>query len=173
MNTFVIEELVTYRKVTYYTVRWDESDLSETDKFISKYRQNVELRRDLDEILKLIEDIGRFRGAKDMYFRRHAGAAVELPPLGKFEIDSVEVSYFENRLRLFCIKVSDNIVIMFNGGEKTSLRTQDSPALVTPFRDAQTFARRILKARVEEEITINYQRNTLQSAYGDDPIVLI
>lgn len=170
MNTFVIEDFVTYRRVTYYTVRKDESEMSETDKFISKYRTNAELRGDLDEIVKLIEDIGRFRGAKDMYFRRHAGAAVELPPLGKFEIDSVEISYFDNRLRLFCIKISENIVILFNGGEKTSLKTKDSPALVTPFREAQTFAKMILKAQIDKDIIINHEKHSIESANGDYPI---
>ena len=173
MNTFVVEEFVTYRMVTYYTVRWDKSDLSETDKFISKYRNNTKLRRDLDEIIKLIEDIGRYRGAKDMYFKRHAGAAVELPPLGYFEIDSVEVSYFDNHLRLFCIKLSENIVILFNGGEKTSLKTQDSPALSMPFREAQIFVKKILKAKIDDDIIINHEKHIIESGYGDDPITIL
>jgi hypothetical protein len=172
VNTFVVEEFVRYRRVTYYTVKWDESELSETDKFITKYREIPALRTDLDEIIKLIEDIGRYRSAKDMFFRRHAGVAAELPPLGNFEINSMEINYFDNRLRLFCLKISENIVILFNGGEKVSLKTQDSPDLNMPFLEAQIFAKKIFKALNEKDILNNRETHTLESGYGDDTIVL-
>ena len=100
MNQFVLEEFYQFRLVTYYTVRWDEVDSSETDKFIQKF-QHSGLSKDFNEIIALIEEIGNHRGAKDMYFRRHAGKASELPPLGIFEINSFEIAFFDNKLRLF------------------------------------------------------------------------
>lgn len=58
MNTFVVEEFERFPLVTFYTVRWDEAELSETDKFIDKYQSVLETQRDFQEILTLIEDIG-------------------------------------------------------------------------------------------------------------------
>ena len=167
MNTFVVEEFERFPLVTFYTVRWDNAELSETDKFIEKYQTAAETRQDFDEILALIEDIGEYRGAKDLFFRRHAGKAKELPPLTAFEIQ-----YFHNNLRLFCVKINDNIVVLFNGGKKTSQTTQDSPALNMPFHEAQAFATKIFKALYDKDILINESAHRLDSAYGDDEIVL-
>ena len=167
MNTFVIEEFERFKKVTFYTVRWDEAELSETDKFIAKYKSSTSNRSDLDEILTLILEIGEYRGASDVYFRRHAGKAKELPPLTAFEIQ-----YFHNNLRLFCIKVTDNIVILFNGGRKTSQTTQDSPDLNMHFLEAQTFSTKILYALYDKDVIINHSTNSLSSGYGDNEIVI-
>ena len=167
MNTFVIEEFERFKKVTFYTVRWDGAELSETDKFIAKYKSSTSNRSDLDEILTLIVEIGEYRGASDVYFRRHAGKAKELPPLTAFEIQ-----YFHNNLRLFCIKVTDNIVILFNGGRKTSQTTQDSPDLNMHFLEAQTFSTKILSALYDKDIIINHSTSSLSSGYGDDEIVI-
>jgi hypothetical protein len=167
VNTFVVEKFERFSLVTFYTVRWDEAELSETDKFISKYQSVIETQRDFQEILALIEDIGAYRGAKDLFFRRHAGKAQELPPLTAFEIQ-----YFHNNLRLFCIKINDNIVILFNGGKKTSQTSQDSPALNMPFLEAQTFAAKIFKALHDKDILVNESTHSLVSAYGDDEILV-
>jgi hypothetical protein len=62
VNTFVVETFVTYRRVTYYTVRWDESELSETDKFFSNI---IETRKIITKIqfqtfnLKSIKNHGK------------------------------------------------------------------------------------------------------------------
>ena len=168
MNIFVVEEFERYPFVTFYTVRWDNSDLSETDKFIEKYQEFVETRTDFDEILTLIEEIGKYRGAKDIFFRRPAGKAKELPPFNAFKIQ-----YFNNKLRLFCIKINNNIVILFNGGKKTSQTTQDSPALKMHFYEAQIFATKIFKALIDKDIIVNEANHSLSSVYrGDDEIII-
>jgi hypothetical protein len=170
VNLFVLEEFYTFKKVTYYTVRWDEADLSETDKFLQKYRGAPDIGKDLSEIVALLEEIGDNRGAKDMYFRRHAGKASELPPLGVFEVNSLEIAFFDNKLRLFCLKISEEVVILFNGGKKESQKTQDSPDLNLPFYEAQIFCSKILKALQEKTIVL--KNNTLSSGYGDKEMIL-
>ena len=169
MNQFVLEEFYQFRLVTYYTVRWDEVDSSETDKFIQKFQRSG-LSKDFNEIIALIEEIGNNRGAKDMYFRRYAGKASELPPLGIFEINSFEIAFFDNKLRLFCLKLSQQVVVLFNGGKKESQKTQDSPDLNLPFYEAQIFTTKILRALQEGVILL--KSNTLSSGYGDDEIIL-
>ena len=42
MNTFVVEEFERFPLVTFYTVRWDEAELSETDKFKVKTYQVIQ-----------------------------------------------------------------------------------------------------------------------------------
>ena len=115
MNTFVIEEFERFKKVTFYTVRWDEAELSETDKFIAKYRSSTTSRNDLDEILTLILEIGEYRGASDIYFRRHAGKAKQKSYLHsqllKFITFITTLDYFALRspiTLLYCSMVVEN-----------------------------------------------------------------
>jgi hypothetical protein len=51
VNTFVVEEFERFPFVTFYTVRWDEAELSETDKFIYKYQSIIVSAYSDDEIL--------------------------------------------------------------------------------------------------------------------------
>ena len=55
MNTFALEIFDDQGQVcTFYTVRWEESALSETDKFFVKYENDSTLQRPLQELAKFI-----------------------------------------------------------------------------------------------------------------------
>jgi hypothetical protein len=59
VNTFVVELFWSdYSLVTYYTVRWQNSELSETDKFLEKFDSDDEHAESLDQILSFIEIMG-------------------------------------------------------------------------------------------------------------------
>ena len=171
MNTFVVEEFERFVLVTFYTVRKDGHDYSETDKFIERFLYN-EHKEDLQNILTLIEDIGENRGAKDLYFSRKVNEAQELPPAKLLEVRDLEIPFYDNVLRLFCVKISEGIVILFNGGLKSSQVTQDSPDLRMPFYEAQGFAKRIWQAIRDEILEKNEATRTLKDGYGGDEIVL-
>lgn len=173
MNTFAIEIFETYPIVTYYTVKWENEDLSETDKFIQKFLyQETGFKNELQEILTLIEVIGEERGAKDFYFSRHENLATALPPSATILVRGLEIPFYENRLRLYCVKINENIVILFNGGIKSSQKVQDSPNLLMKFRDAQTFAKRIWKAIQDKDIFVHQETHALKDAFNNDEIFL-
>jgi hypothetical protein len=57
-------------------------------------------------------------------------------------------------LRLYCLRLSEKVVVLFNGGIKSAQTAQDSKDLRMKFFEAQTFAKRILEAISANEIYI-------------------
>jgi hypothetical protein len=74
-------------------------------------------------------------------------------------------------LRLYCIRVSESIVILFNGGQKTAQTAQKSPDLITEFYDAQVFAKKIEYAISRGKILIATDNRTLVNQKGDFKII--
>jgi hypothetical protein len=61
------------------------------------------------------------------------------------------LQFIDANLRLFCLRMSDEAVILLNGGIKSSLKTNDSPDLADKFRFAQQVSKAIdLKIRNRE-----------------------
>lgn len=154
MNTFVVEVFLSLPKVTFYTVRWDEQNESETDRFLFKYNGKPQQKSQLQDLVNLINEIGEHRGAKQIYFDRSANEASELPPKRPITIDNEIVHFQLNQLRLFCNRISDQIVVLFNGGLKTSQKTQDSEDLSMKFREAQVFSRKIWNSIKTKDIIV-------------------
>jgi hypothetical protein len=149
--------------VTYYTVRWDNAMESETEKFFRRFMADDVHKRSFTEIVALLELFGEQRGAKQRYFERWVDEASELPPKQSIEVDGIEINYADNVLRLFCVRINDHIVILFNGGLKSSQATQDSPDLASKFRDSKKFAKKIWDAIHTEMIIVDEARHKLIS----------
>ncbi len=131
-------------RVTFYTVRQEDAEFTEMEKFIQKFEGHPRLGQQLEEIIALLLDVmGERRGALPDYFNRPERAASALPPKPGTAIE-IGFNNLHFPLRLFCLRVSDEIVVLFNGGEKTSERTQDSPDLSVKINEADSFASRIL-----------------------------
>jgi hypothetical protein len=118
-------------KVTFYTVHQDEHTLCETDNFFAKYGQEEIHKEAVAELSKFMTNSLGKLGALDRFFNRHEQSAFALPPKGRFSEFTLGFP-----LRLYCYRVSENIVILFNGGVKTSQTVQESPDLIMKFRDA-------------------------------------
>lgn len=174
MNTFALtiwDNETEY--VTYYSVNWEGTEKSEAEKFFEKYYSHPDYWTSIQELLSLlINSIGNEHGAKDVFFSRHANKASELPPKGTIIVDSIKFDYYGFPLRLFCLRISDNIVILFNGGIKSSQATQDSPDLRTKFFEAQIFAKRIEEAMRDGIIFIDNTTRTIKTFNGSSEIYL-
>ena len=87
MNTFALEIFDDQGQVcTFYTVRWEDATLSETDKFFQKFRYNEQLKNSLRELASFLEVvIGDKHGALE-YFFRFENAAQALPPSGTYKV---------------------------------------------------------------------------------------
>jgi len=109
----------------------------EPDKFFARFENEPEWEEDLNNLVAWIEDIGRKRGAREFLFRFEESAQA-LPPREKF-LAELPV----RDLRLYCVRLSDEIVILANGGAKTSQKVADSPDLLAKFRFANLAAKRI------------------------------
>ncbi|MEZ4942835.1 MAG: hypothetical protein R3D58_18335 [Saprospiraceae bacterium] len=173
MNTFALEiwdDESTY--VTFYTVRLEESDESETDKFMRKFRGDAQHGEALKELISLLFDVmGEQQGAHRAFFKRDENRATALPP-SKVRIGEIFLHYPDFPLRLFCTRINTNLVILFNGGLKTAPTAQESPDLSMPFTQANEFVRRIDKAFRDGMIELDADERTILDFQGNTEIFL-
>ena len=172
MNNFVLQLFDNLgKKCSFYTVKWDSIDLSETDRFFLKYRENVNLKRSFQELAKFIEIIiGNDYVAKEEFFR-FENKAQALPPTGNYQIGEITINYGNFPLRLFCLRISDNLVVLFNGGEKTNQKAQSSKISMA-FIEANLFAEKILKALNDKTIFISNDGRRFICSGDNEEIIL-
>lgn len=160
MNTFVVlEELedLSGAKVTYYTVLFEGNAYNELEDFFIRHQQNEAIRDELTDLVGWIQKIGNRIGAHIRYFR-HERNAYALPP----NRELLEIDYTEN-LRLYCMRISESIVILFNGGIKTKIaRTPDEcPTVRKYFNEALALTEAIDEKIKEKEITLDFENRKL------------
>lgn len=143
MKTFVIEDFfVDDRNMcNFYTVKFDDEDISETEKFIDNYDvEGHEFRADALHIIALLEEIAE-RGSHIIYRPRDEARAFALPP--EKMIREVTLEYTGNNLRLYYVELDTNIWLLLGGG------IAHNPPLGNPpiaFHDAQQFVKKTIEA---------------------------
>ena len=152
MNNFAIIELLDeflFDRVTYYSVKLENKEVNEFEDFILKHQDNKNLENEFDDILSWLEVMGEEHGAKQHLFRNEMKADA-LPPSAQY----LKIIYHEN-LRLYCMRISTQIVILFNGGVKSKkARTaQDCPSVKPHFVLANILAGKIEKLITDKELT--------------------
>lgn len=174
MKNFVLEIFDdAFALITYYTVRWDESVENETNKFILRFSNSAEHRSYYQQIAALLVDMGERKSARKYYFSRHEDEASALPPKSRLEVNGVEINYFENPLRLYCIRLNDWLVILFNGGLKTTRTAQESDDMARKFREAKQFAQRIWEAIQDGTILIDKTERRITNFDGTTDEILL
>lgn len=155
MNTFAVEIFDdTGTHCVFYTVRWDDSEVSETDKFFMKYEDDEKFGESLMELASFLNQvIANEYGALDEFFR-FENAAQALPPKGTYQIGELQLNFFNFPFRLYCLKISENILVLFNGNEKTGQTAQAGKTSMV-FHDANEFAKRIAVALNDGTIIIS------------------
>ena len=113
---------------TMYTIQFLSDDKSEFEKFISKFRQNAELNADFQAIMRFVEQI-LANGALERYFRRE----------GKMNDSVVALPVLKSKLRLYCLRLTDKILILGNSGEKKSRTYEEDDTLQGYVIDLQNF----------------------------------
>lgn len=80
--------------------------------------------------------------------------------------DSVKALAIDSRkLRLYCLRISDQILILGNGGVKTTRTYQENEQLSGYVMDLQTFDKVLIKAQKAGKVTIEKNMITdIQSA---------
>lgn len=157
MNKFAtIVPAIRFRKVTYYSVQIEEEQESLFMNFANKH-----IGERYDEQMAIIrfwlKKIGEEIGAKEYYFRPEGfrgGDARALPP-------SAKIIDVECNLRLYCMRINDEIVILFNGAEKTANTAQNCPLVLPHFLQANKLTRVIDQAFKDRDIEIDDNDGTL------------
>lgn len=109
---------------------------SEFEKFVSKFRQDAELNPDFQAIMRFVEQI-LSNGALEGYFRRE----------GKMSDSVVALPVLKSKLRLYCLRLTDKILILGNGDVKRSRAYEEDDTLQGYVIDLQRFER-LLKQEV-------------------------
>lgn len=162
MNRFAKIILVQrFNKVNYYSVSIDDED-SLFRQFITKHTAIDRVK--LNHILEWIKIIGNKTGAYEQYFRNESETADTraLPPKGKdrepvyIEIDESGIEQnIGNDLRLYCMRINEHVVFLFNGDIKTAKKAQDCDNVRHHFRMANKLTALIDRALIEKEIKWN------------------
>lgn len=121
---------------TMYTIQFLSDDQSEFEKFVAKFRQDAELNPDFQAIMRFLEQI-LSNGALERYFRRE----------GKMNDSVVGLPVLKSKLRLYCLRLTDKILILGNGGIKNRRTYEEDDTLQGYVIDLQKFER-LLKHEV-------------------------
>lgn len=116
---YCIKLIEEYDNINFYSVQLEGEELTELEKFFEKFPEGCEYDEEVDVILAWIDKIAE-KGALERYFR----------PEGRYG-DGVGVIPIEvgNKIRLYCLRLSDKILVFGNGGVKDSRTWQESETL--------------------------------------------
>lgn len=158
------------KKCTFYTVQNELDEISETDRFIIKFKNDPAYKIYLQELLLFLRlKIASEYGAINELLNRFENQVVGLPTKGKVSLAN-EVFYFPRfPLRLYVLKITDEILILFNGGVKDDSTNQLS-SLNLKWREACEYAKKIEKAFIEKEFYIDGRY--LKSATNTERIII-
>jgi hypothetical protein len=172
VNIFALEKFDDQgSRCTFYTVRWEEEEWSETDKFFNKYESDTNFGRPIQELaVFLTKKIGNDVGALEDFFR-FENTAQALPPSGKHKVGEITINYGNFPLRLYCLRISESMVVLFSGGEKTAQNAQGGKTSMA-FHEANQFAKRILEAIRQDEIYITPNEREFKNFDGSEEIYL-
>ena len=127
---------------------------SEFEKFLNEFKDNATYNRDFNVILLALSKIID-KGALERFFRNEGRMNDNIKALA---IDS-------RKLRLYCLRISDQILILGNGGVKATRTYQEDSKLSGYVMDLQSFDKVLLKAQKSGKVTIEKNMITdIQSA---------
>lgn len=115
---------------TIYTLQFLRDSESEFEKFVSKFIGSAEYREDYTRIAAFISRIAR-SGASERYFR----------PEGRLSDSVVALPVTISKLLLYCLRLSDKILILGNGGVKSTRTYEEDSTLKGYVMTLQNFER--------------------------------
>lgn len=135
---------------TLYTIQFTSEDTSEFERFYAKFKDDVELNPDLMRIVGFIDKIADV-GALERFFR----------PEGKMSDRVCAMPVVSSRLRLYCLRLSDKILILGNGGVKKTRTYNEDDELKGYVLTLQKFDKLIKEGIKDGTITVT--ENTLET----------
>lgn len=113
---------------TMYTIQFLSDEQSEFEKFVSKFRNDAVLNTDFQTIMRFVQQI-LSNGALERYFR----------PEGKMRDSVVALPIIKSKLRLYCLRLTDKILVLGNGDVKNSRTYEEDETLQGYVMDLQKF----------------------------------
>lgn len=129
--------------VSLYSICFDGCKESEFEKFLMAFKDNATLNRDFQTILFALSKIID-QGALERFFR------IE----GRMNDNLCALSIDSRRLRLYCLRISDKILIVGNGGVKMTRTYEEDEVLSGYVMDLQKFDALLADAQKNGNIRI-------------------
>ena len=137
-----------------FSICFDGSEESEFEKFLNEFKDNATYNKDFNVILLALSKIID-KGALERFFRNE----------GRMNDNVKALAIDSRKLRLYCLRISDQILILGNGGVKTTRTYQEDSKLSGYVMDLQTFDKVLIKAQKSGKVTIEKNMITdIQSA---------
>jgi hypothetical protein len=160
VNIFVTFQV--FQKSNYasiYTVTIDDTDgdvnLSEYGKFLTCTKNDPSLKGDLSEIAAQIEKIVTEGISAELLRPEERAKAF---PGKAYKIVSADfVPHEEGPLRLYCVLLPDNVMILCGGAQKSANEVKNCPNVKPHFRFANQLARGLEKRLDQEPKGIGYE----------------
>lgn len=163
-------DIVTYYSICYVS-EFDEDEtedkISLFEDFLIRHEDNSEIEDEFNDLITWLDNIAYEYGANKDYFRPEK-AAEALPPPAVF----LDIQYKYN-LRLYCMRINDNIVILFNGGVKSAdvATAQECPVVKPYFEEANRLAIKIEELLINR--TIKFSANQTQLIFDQDLEIIL
>lgn len=135
---------------TLYTIQFMSEDMSEFERFYAKFKNDVEYDNDLMRIVALIDKIAD-KGALERLFR----------PEGKYSDGVCALPVIQSKLRLYCLRLSDKILILGNGGVKTTRTYNEDDVLKGYVITLQNFEKLLKDGEKDGSVVIT--ENTIET----------
>ena len=143
MTTTTLKIIEQNDNVGMFSICFDGHDLSEFEKFLNEFKDNATYNKDFNVILLALSKIID-KGALERFFRNE----------GRMNDNVKALAIDSRKLRLYCLRISDQILILGNGGVKTTRTYQEDSKLSGYVMDLQTFDKVLLNGQKSGKITI-------------------
>ena len=130
-------------KCTMYTIHFLSEDDTELENFIFRFKDNAKYNSDFQSILIFMERI-MSNGALERYFRRE----------GKLTDSVVALPVLKSRLRLYCLRLSDHILVVGNGSVKNTRTYEENAELQGYVMTLQKFERLLRQEAAQGNVEI-------------------
>lgn len=129
---------------TIYTIQFKTESQTEFERFFNKFKDDAIYNPDLMRIVAFINKIAQ-EGAFERLFR----------PEGKMSDHVVALPIISSRLRLYCLRLSDKILILGNGGVKNSRTYNEDDTLRGYVITLQDFEKWLKEGQQKGLVTIS------------------
>ena len=153
MKTATIKTIEQTDNVSLYSICFDGRAVSEYEAFLLRFKEDAKLNEDYKKIILALEKIVSV-GAFERFFR----------PEGKMNDHVAALSIDSRKLRLYCLRISDQILIVGNGGIKNSRTYQENEELSGYVMDLQEFDKLLAEAQKDGSVTI--EKNVITGIEG-------
>ena len=110
MTKVAIKSLSQTEKNGLFSIVFENEDYSELEKFIERFKNEADVCKDLNIILSFLERMVQGAGFLERYFR----------PEGKMRDNVCALPIVRGKLRLYCLRLSDSVLIAGGGGRKAT-----------------------------------------------------